>query len=100
MGTENIGLVPRYQDKPSSCWEQPGEPQPVGSWQGRLWRDGDAALPSMLVSEQFHQQDLKAERGPKETSTRARYSAGTREWLDSYLQHAIIHNYTGNTGTK
>lgn len=22
MGTENAGLVPRYQDKPSSCWEQ------------------------------------------------------------------------------
>lgn len=44
MGTENVGLAPRYQDKPSSCWEQflePGEPQPAGSQHGEApegWR--------------------------------------------------------------
>lgn len=50
MGTENVGLAPRYQDKPSSCWEQSwslGSLSQQDPSMGRLQGDGDAALPSV-----------------------------------------------------
>lgn len=51
MGTENVGLVPRYQDKPSSCWERS---RSLGSLSqrdpGRGGSGGTEMLPSHLCS--------------------------------------------------
>lgn len=100
MGTENVGLAPRYQDKPSSCWEQflePGEPQPAGSQHGEApegWRCCSAIR--AVVSEQFHQQDLKAERGPKETSTALGHESGSTATCNMLLSITTLATQAQN----
>lgn len=100
MGTENVGLAPRYQDKPSSCWEQSwslGSLSQQDPSMGRApegWKCCSAIR--AVVSEQFHQQDLKAERGPKETSTALGHESGSTATCNMLLSITTLATQAQN----